>query len=199
MQLGFDTETTGKYNDNLPASDTSQPRLVQIGAMLMEDDFSPRGHLNVMIKPEKFKIPEEASKIHGITTQDAAICGVSFEEFWPIFAAMCFKADTVLAYNVSFDLKILAVEVAHRGIRWPFKNKFKRIDVMKEIMYDVNLPPNPGYSTPKFPKLGEAYQHYFKRDLPGAHGALWDVIGTVSVYREFLKRQKQKETSNAKS
>lgn len=144
-------------------------------------------HLNCLIKPDGWEVPEEVVKIHGITTEMCAKHGIDWSVFYNIFEPYAMMSDEILAYNCGFDLAMMSVETTRHKQRYPFKNMFKRVDVMKEVMYEVNLPPNEGYSTPKYPKLEEAYEHFFKKPLKGAHGALADAVATVAVYREYLK------------
>ncbi|MDP2042871.1 MAG: 3'-5' exonuclease, partial [Algoriphagus sp.] len=69
MYLFFDTETTGlpkNYKAEITDLD-NWPRLVQLAYLI----YSPNGKLeverNYILKPQNFKIPLEATNIHGIT------------------------------------------------------------------------------------------------------------------------------------
>lgn len=76
MILAFDTETTGLANFRLPASHESQPHLVQIGAMLVDENFTVRNEINLIVKPEGWTIPASASSVHGITQEVAEQVGL---------------------------------------------------------------------------------------------------------------------------
>lgn len=61
MFLFFDTETTG----------LKSPHIVQLAALLTEEDGRECARLNVIIQPEGWTIPDEAAAVHGITTDIA--------------------------------------------------------------------------------------------------------------------------------
>jgi len=189
MILCFDTETTGKYDRNASPGAKHQPRIVQIGAVMLTNELKPVLHLNAILQPVGFEIDNksEAVAIHGITQEIAMECGVQPSDFWPLFSSACRRCETVMAYNCSFDLSMITVEVTHKALLPPWHNGFKRIDVMMLAKDIVKLPPNPGYSDWKYPKLSEAYEHLLKKPLKGAHGALWDCVATIAVYKEILK------------
>lgn len=67
----FDTETTSKADFRSPPDAPHQPRLVQFAALLCDDAGEEVSSVSIIIKPNGFTIPEEASKIHGITTEIA--------------------------------------------------------------------------------------------------------------------------------
>ncbi len=71
MYLFFDTETTGvPANYRAPASDSNNwPRLVQIGWLLTDETAMQIESAEYLIKPDGFTIPQDAAKIHGITTE----------------------------------------------------------------------------------------------------------------------------------
>lgn len=74
----FDTETTGvPKNYKAPSSNTDNwPRLVQLAWILTDDHGETINSGNLIVKPNGFTIPTEASRIHGITTEKA-LKGVS--------------------------------------------------------------------------------------------------------------------------
>ena len=78
--LFFDTETTGLPRKwNAPVNDLDNwPRLVQIAWVLYKDGIKISSY-DLIIKPENFIIPTEASNIHGITTELAVSKGVSLQ------------------------------------------------------------------------------------------------------------------------
>lgn len=77
MTLLFcDTETTGKADFRAEPDAAHQPRIVQLAALLLTENGEELASLSLIIKPIGFQIPEEASKIHGITTENAMKNGV---------------------------------------------------------------------------------------------------------------------------
>ena len=109
MYLFFDTETTGlpkKWKEPVTNLD-NWPRLVQI-AWLSYNEF---GELlssdNRIIKPNGFIIPEDASKIHGITHENADLIGEDLAQVLTEFKALVDNAKYLVAHNMSFDEKIV--------------------------------------------------------------------------------------------
>jgi DNA polymerase III epsilon subunit-like protein len=73
MYLFFDTETTGfPKNWKAPLTDLDNwPRMVQIALILGDKKDNRIEQQDYIIKPEGFKIPKDATKVHGITTKKA--------------------------------------------------------------------------------------------------------------------------------
>ena len=106
MILFFDTETTGKYDFRMPPDHPSQPHLVQLAAMLTDDDGKERAAFHVIVCPD-IPIPDEAAAVHGITTEAARMYGfdpvkaiVPFLDFWE-------RASLVVGHNVEFDQLVM--------------------------------------------------------------------------------------------
>lgn len=179
MLLAFDTETTGVVG---------KPHIVQLAFILTEDDGTLRGSCNFIIKPDGFEIPEEASRIHGITTEIANRCGVPLAVAISAFnnAALCCQQGKLVAHNLQFDIRMLKHAYERGG--WP-----SRIDVMEHFCTmeatrnKVCIPPTPkmraaGIHDYKSPKLSEAYQFAFNKPLENAHDALYDVNACKELY-----------------
>ena len=93
MYLFFDTETTGfPKNWNAPVTDLDNwPRMVQIAWILGDKQGNRIEQQDHIIKPEGFKIPKDASKVHGITTKKAIRQGVALETVLREFNALVQK------------------------------------------------------------------------------------------------------------
>ena len=59
--LFFDTETTGLPNFKMHIDWEGQPHICQIGAILTTKEGRLLGEMNLMIRPDGWKIPEDAS------------------------------------------------------------------------------------------------------------------------------------------
>jgi DNA polymerase III epsilon subunit-like protein len=178
----FDTETTGlprdKYKSALIGPD-NWPDIVSICWMLFE------GHTLIkkvyhIIKPKGWKIPLEASKIHGITDAIAEAKGVPLQDVMDEFRTDIKDSYRIIAHNLEFDKNVVfGAYKWHLGIDpltfWPVKAEFCTAQVSK---WEMKLPSRyPNSSDPyKFPSLGELYKDTFKVDAPsGAHNAERDV------------------------
>ena len=83
------------------------------------------------------------------------------------------------AYNKAFDFGFLR----SRGLQ------IKELDcIMLSATPVVNLPPNPGYSTPKWPKVEEAWEYFFPQvEYKEAHRALDDARHEALIAYELYK------------
>jgi DNA polymerase III epsilon subunit-like protein len=192
MKLFFDTETTGKADMRAPYDAAHQPFIVQLGALLTDDDGTERGTLDVIIEPEVYEIPREASDIHGITTEIAARSGVPIANALSLFAKMLAPCDEIVAHNIEFDRLVILAAMSrlrpkHSAIEFPIKRMLetKSICTMLATTDICKIPGN--YGKYKWPKLIEAHQHLFGEGFDGAHDAMADVRACKRIYFEITK------------
>ena len=200
MRLIFDTETAGLPIKGAPPGDPRQPHLVQLAALLTEDDGTERAAINLIIRPQGWTIPAEVAAIHGITTEIAERCGVTLNLAMLTFESLYRRADTLVAHNIGFDWLILLT--ARKRAGWP---PMRREDALPQFCTmaastpHCRLPPTErmvaaGMSGFKAPKLIEAYRHFFGEDFQGQHDASADVRACARVY---LHLQQIKERAAA--
>ncbi|MFH1522236.1 MAG: 3'-5' exonuclease [Patescibacteria group bacterium] len=186
MYLFFDTETTGlPRNYHAPISDLDNwPRLVQLAWLTYDKNGQKINGSSFIIKPEGFIIPEEASSVHGITTDMALADGKNLEKILVKFAETVKDSKIIVAHNISFDEKIIGAEFLRKKI---LHDLFESIRVCtKEESTDYcQLPGNYGY---KWPRLSELHKVLFKEDFTGAHDALADVEACARCFFELCKR-----------
>jgi len=176
--VAFDTETDGI---------TDPIHLVELGAVLVDDDGNERASISLIIRPDGWMIPEGAARVHGITTEMATCYGVPLVVAIAALTNLWSVAALRVAHNLEFDDKIINTAIVSLGrtstLTWP------PAACTKELASPVlNLPPTErmlaaGYNKPKPPSLRECYQHFFGEDVPGAHGALADARACARVYR----------------
>lgn len=190
MKLFFDLETTGKAEMRMPPTHPRQPHIVQLAALLCDDDGTERASMNVIILQGK-PIPPEASAIHGITTEIAERCGMRLKAAVGLFEDMLSRSDTLIAHNLDFDHLVMMAELNRLTPRGEFE---ACMDIMEYIetfctMHATTeiccIPGNYGYF--KWPKLIEAYRHLFGEDFDGAHDAMADVRACKRIYFEITK------------
>jgi DNA polymerase III epsilon subunit-like protein len=162
--LVFDTETTGKVDFRSPPEADHQPRLVQLGAILFSDAAEQLQTISLVIKPSGFIIPPEASSIHGITQAMAESCGVSIGGALSLFSRLASVADTMVCFNVDFDVTIMDGESTRSVRPSPFTINHTWSDPMKMSTDLCKIPGPYGF---KWPKLGEAYRFFFSREMEG--------------------------------
>ena len=185
MYLFFDTETTGlPKNWKAPVTDIDNwPRMIQIGWLLSDKNGKRIDTGNLIIKPEGFTIPTEASNVHGITTEKSIEEGVELEKVLKQFAELVAEADFIVAHNISFDEKIIGAEFLRKGIVTDFEEKPK-ICTMKASTDYCQISGPYGY---KWPKLSELHIHLFGLDFAGAHDAFADIEATERCFWEMKK------------
>lgn len=175
--LFFDTETTGFKTS------THTPRLVQIGAILQDSETGRiLSEFNGMVVTEDFPIPEEASNIHGITNELADANGFPMDAVDKIFAGMISCADLVVAHNIQFDLGIVEDNLPISAGFISTKEHFCTMINSTEI---VGILKSHGGGN-KWPKLTEAYRHFFEADFDNAHDAMADVRACRDIYFKLL-------------
>ncbi len=181
ITLIYDSESTGVVKHKLSASDSSQPRLVQLGAILFEGE-EIIAEMNVIVKPEGFEIPKEAEAVHGISTEYALKYGVPLRSAMSLFHQLTKIAEVVVAHNIDFDKKIIEIEDIKLGVPYCLKDK-KLFCTMKATTDICQIPGR--YGEYKWPKLIEAYKFLFHETFEGAHDALADVRATKRTFEHL--------------
>jgi DNA polymerase III epsilon subunit-like protein len=185
--LFFDTETTGlPRNWRAPISDLENwPRLVQI-AWVFYKNGACISSSDMIIKPENFKIPIEASNIHGITTEQAEKEGIPLEEALDKFESFAAESDFLVAHNISFDEMVVGAEFIRKGIQTCLarKNKICTKDMSTNF---CAIPATNGYGGYKWPKLSELHMKLFGCGFEGSHNALADAEATAKCFWELKK------------
>ncbi|MDX2443296.1 MAG: exonuclease domain-containing protein [Bacteroidales bacterium] len=158
----FDLETTG--------INIVSDRIVEISILRI----SPKGEEEVLterINPG-IPIPQESSKIHGITDQDVKNAP-SFKEVAKKLAKFIEGCD-LGGYNCNkFDVPLLAEEFLRVGVEVNFKKR-KVVDV-QVIFHKMEQR-----------TLSAAYKFYCSKDLTDAHSAQADTIATYEVLKAQL-------------
>lgn len=172
MKLFFDTETTG-FKD---------PRLVQLAAILTDDEGLEQGRLNYIIKPVNFEIPAEASKIHGITTAQALEVGIEVAVALTELDTLLKQADELIAHNINFDLGVLKNEVSKQLEFAHFFQPLPRLFCTMSCATNVCRIAGRYAGKYKWPTLQEAYTFAFKEQFGNAHNALADVEACSKLY-----------------
>ena len=185
MYLFFDTETTGlPRNWKAPVTDLNNwPRMIQIAWILCDNEGNRIESDDFIIKPENFKIPIDASRVHGISTERAINEGENLEKVLITFNELVGQADYIVAHNISFDEKILGAELLRKSIRSDFEKKRKLCTMQASTSY-CKLPGPYGY---KWPKLSELHIKLFGEDFDEAHDASVDINATEKCFWELRK------------
>lgn len=185
--LFFDTETTGvPRNYKAPITDTDNwPRLVQLGAILADEEGTVLDAINLVVYPDGFSIPKEASDVHGITTERAREIGQPLLDVLAQYCELLQQADVVVGHNISFDIHIVGAELYRQGMNTLQLMGKKSVCTMQSSIQYCNIP---GKYGPKWPKLIELHEVLFGCGFDGAHDAMADIRATKDCFYELQKR-----------
>jgi DNA polymerase-3 subunit epsilon len=203
----FDTETTGLPLFSEPSEDPRQPHIVQLGALLVDMDTREiLESLDVIVRPDGWVIPEEVSKIHGITHGYALEVGIPEKEaitqLLAMWGATADEPQERIGHNETFDARILRIGLKRyfgdeAADAWK-AGKARCTAVMTTKI--VKCPPTAkmlaaGRKHFKTPTLTEAYQHFFGRAFDGAHGAGADTKACMEVFFAVQDLERQAATA----
>lgn len=189
LALFYDTETTGLPDFKAPSESAHQPHIVQLAALLVDVDTRETiQSMDVIIRPDGWEIPEEVSRVHGITTEHAADVGIPERMAVSMFMELWSGRNRV-AHNQQFDARILRIALMRHMDE-------QAADIWKggaaectAIMATpiCQIPPTAkmvkaGFNKFKTPNLSEAYRHFTGKELQNAHSAMADVLACRDVY-----------------
>ncbi len=184
--LFFDTETTGLPRRwGAPVTELDNwPRLVQLAYMAYDAEGNLLRSVDTLVKPVGFTIPEEASKIHGVTTERALKEGRDLLEVLKEFRALLDETKYLIAHNMGYDEKIVGAEFLRAGMT-DIPQSVIKICTMHSTTEYCEIPGARGY---KWPKLAELHKKLFEADFESAHNALADVSAMAKCFWELRRR-----------
>lgn len=182
--LFFDTETTGLPVWKEPSGSDKQPHLVQLAAILCNaDTWKIIESMDVIIKPDGWEIPQETIDVHGITNEMALKVGMPEEKALELFLELRGNADRV-SYNKTFDQRIIRIATKRYSTdevieKWAIKDDFHCAMMLAKPIVKCPAKTKGKF---KYPKLQEAYEHFFGEKFDGAHSAMVDTKACMKVY-----------------
>lgn len=196
MNLFYDFETTGLPDFKKPSRADHQPHIVQLAAILADPETGDViSSVDLIVRPNGWEIPTEASDIHGITTEKAMKVGVDEDTIVALLMAFSEYADLRIAHNESFDARIMRIALFRfYGVmpeareKWKAKKVFCTCNAASPL---TKLPPTDrmmaaGRRGFKRPNLTEAYFAATGKTLEDAHSAMPDVLACKAVYEWVL-------------
>jgi DNA polymerase III epsilon subunit-like protein len=204
--LVFDTETTGLPKTKILSPDTLQqwPYVVQFSYIIY--DLSSNEIIkskDYIIKiPESILIPEEATKIHGITNEICSKKGILINEALNDFFHSFRNVDMIVGHNISFDINMIKVELLRN-----IYDKMLTRNQLKTYKYDLHYITNFtnicctlqdsitycniqainkfGKSYIKYPKLIELHQKLFNSSPNNLHNSFNDILVTLRCFMKL--------------
>lgn len=183
-RLYFDTETTG-FPASIGTPLPQCPFVVQLAAILLDDEQGEVASMNFIIKPDGWTIPDDVAAIDGITTEKAEAFGIPSRVAFAAFSQLCRQSDQAVAHNIAFDLKLVAYEIQRASAPNIIADKPQICTMLATV--DVCKLPGRYPGKLKWPKLIEAHQHLFGEGFDGAHDALVDVRACARVHQHLIK------------
>ena len=166
--LFIDTETTGLPKDESlsPMITDNWPRLVSLAYILCDErDIVDRNYF--IIKPNRFIIPIESTKIHGITTAEAISKGVVLSEVLDIIRPLIDECDYIVGHNVQYDINVINAEFYRYNMTLPVSLKPYLCTMMLSKDYC-------GIPNRKYPTLEELSIILRGESFTNAHNAMAD-------------------------
>lgn len=187
MYVVLDTETTGLPRSwNASLDDLANwPRLVQIAWVQYDAKNRHIGTAtSFIVRPDGFRIPSQAQRVHGISTARALAEGTPLRIVLTTLTAAIQGAKVLVAHNLRFDENVIGAEFLRQGLNIPFVGK-RRICTMTESTDFCRLSGPRGY---KWPTLGELHAALFGTYCPETHAAVADVTTCAKCFFELKKR-----------
>jgi DNA polymerase III epsilon subunit-like protein len=193
--LVFDTETTGlpEKRDTSILETNKWPHIVQMSWILYDVEKKTILNCQDHIINCPVDIPEESTKIHGITKACSMASGVDMRFVLDLFDVDIQIADIVVAHNISFDKRMCMVE----SIRLHRKQYFTR-DGIKRPEYctlkqtkefcNIERVSSNGFQYIKYPTLVELHNKLFGFIPSGAHDSMADVLICLRCYLYFTQQ-----------
>jgi len=165
----FDTETTGLTAPGAAALE-HQPYLVELVAIKLNDALQEIDNLSLRCKPP-IDIPDEATKIHGITNEMVAHLQ-PFAFFYPLLSQFFLGAEYVIGHNVMFDKLVLYYELVRLGKQLQFPWPPGAICTADHSLQQHGFRMN----------LQDLHIHLFEESFVGAHSAMADCRVTMKCF-----------------
>lgn len=181
--LIFDTETNGLPLWKERSEADGQPHIVQLAGILADEKTGKINQsMDVIIKPDGWKIPQDTVDIHGITTEYALNVGVPEKLALEMFLDM-WSGRTRVAHGVGFDNRIIRI-----GTKRYFNDDV--IDAWHgcDNKCTGRLSKEPmGVKGRKIPKLADAHKHFFGVEHENQHTAMGDALACHRIYFEIQR------------
>ena len=192
--LFFDTETSGFIKKALSYDDPEQAWLVQIGAILSDNEGNVIDEINCLIRANGREINYHAEKIHGFSAEKTELDGIEELSAAEQFGLLLAQVDKIVCHNFDFDWKYVYqlmqrnIEELSDDARAAFYVNRDSQCTMKDkrVIKFCGLKNKNGRA--KWPKLIELHEILFDCGFDGAHDAMADITATKDCYFELIER-----------
>jgi DNA polymerase III epsilon subunit-like protein len=187
MYLFIDTETNGlpRRFDGSWSDTENWPRMVELAWLLCDGQGDEIDGWCGIIRPEGYLIPQEASDVHGITTETALQEGVGLDLALQGLITACNRADYLVGHNVDFDAGVIAAEMSRCGFRLSSLD-LAMTCTMKSSANFCRLPGK--YGGYKWPSLSELHHILFGCNPSVTHRGRDDVHTCARCFYALKER-----------
>ncbi len=176
MILFIDTETSGFPKNGVGLEDPTQARILEIGAILTDDQGKIVATLDSLVKCGDIVLHEKLKGVHDITVEECNENGLDNVRFIKLVDSMYHSCNTIVGHNIEFDLKMLSLYYPYLNAGCPIL-----FCTMKSTT-DICKIPNRWGTGYKYPSLNEAYTHFFGETKKSKHRAFDDAMMCKEIY-----------------
>lgn len=174
----FDLETTGlprmtkarKFANFKYTKYYDSSRIVSMSWVQLDKNMKHMSSNYYIIKPERFEIPMESTRIHGITTKEAMDYGVSLQEVLTIMNKQLKECDCLVAHNIRFDKSVLLSELYRHRMNDMITHVLEKNEFCT-MMHGMKY-----LKTNRYPKLKDLYKSLYGNDTQNEHNAYFDAL-----------------------
>lgn len=184
--LFYDTETTGLPLWGEPSDHPDQPHLVELAAVLTDDDLNIVSQMSVLVEPNGWDIPPEVTALHGIDAALAGRYGVTERTAIDTFTALWSMSTLRVGHNENFDARIMRIAFKRHGLDHVAEDfragaKFCTFNKARSLL--AGDQPKPDSFA-----LTECVKFFCGKDFIDAHRALPDAMACRLVYEAIKER-----------
>lgn len=185
----IDTENNGLFRFKeadgtpVPADAPGQPRLAQLGVIMLDDDLQEIDSLTLYVKPDGWTMPQgpgTAGEVNGLTDEflmeHGTPIGIVLEQYLRVLDA----GYSLAAYNAQHDLKQMRAELRRAGLDDRF-NTTPNVCLMRAAMSLKVKKANGGGG---WPSLADCCAH-FGIERHGEHTADGDARDALGILRHL--------------
>lgn len=112
----IDAETNGIFDYKKPADDPCQPRLANLGVLLLNEDLSVASEHEFLVKPDGWAMTPEATAVNGLTDEILAAEGQALGVVLLFWQHLVADGRAVASYGAQFDCKQMRGELRRAGL-----------------------------------------------------------------------------------
>ena len=190
--LATDTETTGLARKDYMSVDN--PHIASITGIIYNTDISRvQASFNTMVTPDDWTMPPEAEAVNGLSTEILSTYGISLRSTMETFALLIEPVDLIIAHNAIFDIRMIASAYYRLGLMDEIETLLSKevFCTMKESKHIVQAKNIKGGL--KNPKLTEAYEFFFEKQLDNSHSANADTVACLEIYLALQNYEVEEE------